>query len=64
MELISAQYTHRLIDANEKSLLAVLIGDHFAHITFFGTAPLKGKKSTVSPTVDKNFYKWGASTAV
>jgi hypothetical protein len=40
-------------------MLAIPIGDRFAHFTIDGTAPSQTRQFDVSPTIDNTFYKWG-----
>jgi hypothetical protein len=44
LELVSAQHTHCLIDATSESMLALPIGERFAHFTVPGSPPPQGRK--------------------
>jgi hypothetical protein len=59
LELVSTQYAHRLIDALEDTLLAILMGDRFANFTVGDMAPLRKTLPAYTPTVDRKFSIWG-----
>jgi hypothetical protein len=46
LELVSAHFTHCLIDALKDTLLAFPVRDMFAHFTVGGLGPLRSKLNT------------------
>jgi hypothetical protein len=58
LELVSTQHAHCLIDALEDTLVALPMGDMFAH-TVGGLAPLHSRHTDYTLTVPRQFYRWG-----
>jgi hypothetical protein len=59
LELVSAQYGLCMIDPLKDPLLAFFMGDRFARLKMSGKPHLRTTLSNYTPTVDRQFYKWG-----
>jgi hypothetical protein len=54
--IISAKDAHYLIDALEGTMLACPAGNRLAQFTINGFAPLNGRLTAYTPTVDRSFW--------